>query len=100
MDLPVIEPDGPHCSLSVDALEARLEEWREVMERALRREQPREGLTVAHYPRDAALRARIDELIAAESTCCPFLRFQVTEAGGELRVALEHPADFSLLAGR
>jgi hypothetical protein len=91
---------GAHCSLSPEALDTRLDDWREVMRSALRREQPRDGLTVAHYPRDVALRARIDELIAAESTCCPFLRFEVTETDEELRVALEHPPEFNLLAAR
>lgn len=100
MDLPVLGADGPHCTLSTDALESRLTDWREVMRQALRREQPREGVTVADYPHEPALRARLDALIAAEGECCTFLRFDVEEREEFVRLTLHHPPEFDLRAGR
>ena len=100
MDLPVLGADGPHCTLSPAALEQRLEDWREVMRQALRREQPHEGVTVADYPHEPALRARIDTLIAAEGECCTFLHFDVEEHDEFVRLTLHHPPEFNLLAAR
>jgi len=100
MDLPVLGEDGPHCTLSPAALEQRLQDWRAVMERALRSEQARDGVTVADYPHEPALRARIDTLIAAEGECCAFLRFDIEERDEFLRLTLHHPPEFNLLAVR
>lgn len=88
---------GPHCTLGLDALPARLGQWEEVARRALRHTRPRPGVSVADYPNEPELRARLEELIAAERSCCSFLDFTLDEHGDELRVTLRHPEGFTLL---
>ena len=89
--------DGAHCTLNPDTLAARLEQWRDVASRAVHRSRPEPGITVADYPNEPDLRARMDELIAAEAECCSFLRFALEEDGDLLRVTLSHPPDFALM---
>lgn len=93
----VVYPDGPHCTLTLDALPARLGQWEEVERRAVARARPRPDLSVSDYPNDAELRARLEELIAAEQACCSFLEFTLEEHGDVLRLTLRHPEGFTLL---
>jgi hypothetical protein len=47
---------------------------------------------VATYP--LAIRAELEELIAAEAECCSFLVFELKETGGDVELRLEFPPEF------
>ena len=43
------------------------------------------------FRNDAVIRARLDTIVAAESVCCAFLDFDLSESGAELRLAITAP---------
>jgi hypothetical protein len=89
-------PDTPiACSLSADELPVRLAEMRAIGKDALL------GVTAEgalRFCADARTRARLDAVITAESECCPFLRFELAEAGGELVLSVSAPEGAEPLA--
>jgi hypothetical protein len=87
-------PDLPiACTLTSDDLTARL---------ALIEALSADGL-LDRTPTDAGLRVRLRDtpdveqrtraLVAAESTCCPFLDFDLRREGGDLLLDITGPAD-------
>jgi hypothetical protein len=76
------------CSLSAAELSARLAEMRAIGTDALLDVSP-DG--VLRFRADEQTRERLEGIIAAESQCCSFLRFDLTEQGGELRLAVTGP---------
>ena len=89
-------PDAPiACSLSADELPVRLAEMRALGKEALLGVSSEGAL---RFRADANTRARLDDIIAAESQCCPFLRFELAEAGGELVLCVTAPEGAEPLA--
>jgi hypothetical protein len=76
------------CSLSAAELSARLAEMRAIGNDALLGADP-DGLL--RFRADRQTRERLEGVIAAESQCCSFLRFDLTEQGGELRLSVTAP---------
>jgi hypothetical protein len=50
-----------------------------------------EAWTRLRFRHDPAIRARVETIIAAESTCCAFLGFELSEAKDAIVVTLEAP---------
>jgi hypothetical protein len=91
-----MSPDTPiACSLSADELPARLAEMRAIGKDALLGLTPEGAL---RFRADAKTRVRLDAIVAAESQCCPFLRFDLAEAGAELVLSVAAPEGAEPLA--
>jgi hypothetical protein len=69
------------CSLSAEELPARLAEMRAIGRDALLAVTLEGAL---RFSGDDATRQRLETIIAAESQCCPFLRFELADDRGEL----------------
>jgi hypothetical protein len=83
------------CSLSAAELSKRLEEMSAVGRDALLGVLPDGTL---RFRADERTRERLDRIIAAESLCCSFLRFDLAEESGELRLAVTAPEGAEPLA--
>ena len=76
------------CTLTADELPDRLDSARQLGERAL------VGLDVSERRallRFDGARESVDALVAAESKCCSFLAFAVTETGEEIELEILTP---------
>jgi len=79
------------CSLTAAEMSTRLSEMRAVGERALLSSQSTgEGALLRLRP-GAQTRARIEELVAAEKECCPFLDFELSEREDALELTIRSP---------
>jgi hypothetical protein len=85
------------CSLSQDALASRIDEWRALGARAVRR-RTRPGVLTTVLPRTDAIIASLHSLIAAEAACCSFLTFDVRERDDEIELQLRYPEGFDVEA--
>ncbi len=74
------------CSLSGPELADRMSEWDKLRDEALIEETTMEQRVVARYERREDVVLRLRALIAAEASCCPFLRFELVEDGDVLRL--------------
>ncbi len=83
VDLPIA------CTLSAEQLSARVAEIAALGRDALI--ETDENLTV-RLRNDPETRARLAAIIAAESKCCAFLGFDVSESHDELRLTISAPA--------
>jgi hypothetical protein len=76
------------CSLSADELPKRLAEISAIGNDALLSISPEGTL---RFRADQPTRERLEAIIAAESRCCSFLHFRLTEESGELVLAVTAP---------
>jgi len=84
-----MNPDTPiACSLSADELPKRLAEIGAIGKDALMSVSPDGTL---RFRADAATRDRLEAIIAAESRCCSFLSFDLSEDAGELALTIVAP---------
>jgi hypothetical protein len=82
------------CTLSPDAQTVRLAEIRTLLHQAsLGAERLPDGVIVQFSKTDAT-RAALDRLIAAESDCCSFLSFDLSEEETALRLVIHSPHSF------
>jgi hypothetical protein len=72
------------CDMSTarDTPDARLAEYRELFERALRGRERRADGVVLRF--DAAARGQVEDLAGREHACCPFADYRVEIAGDEV----------------
>lgn len=75
------------CALGGPELEGRIQEWRQLVDKAEGREEIPGGLRLT-FPATAELTGRLASLAAAEQGCCPFFDFtlHLTPAAVELTV--------------
>lgn len=84
------------CSLSADELPSRLAKIRAVGKDALLSTSSDGAL---HFRADKTTRGRLlEEISAAESLCCPFLRFDLRQRGGALVLSIGAPDEAEPLA--
>jgi hypothetical protein len=89
-------PDPPiACSLSADEFPIRLEQMRAVGRDSLL-SVSRDG--ALRFRADDTTRGRLQDIIAAESRCCPFLAFDPREVDSELRLSITAPEGAKPLA--
>ena len=67
------------CSLGSAELADRVSEWRSLRADALSAETVRDGVVVAVFARSPDVMRRLQALIKAEASCCPFLGFKLRE---------------------
>jgi hypothetical protein len=81
------------CTLGPDALQGRVEEWRQVLDAALARESIDGGWRVS-FADDPALAGRIADLSVREQRCCAFFTFDLAMHGqGEVHLEIRAPED-------
>ena len=89
-------PETPiACSLSAEELPARLAQIRAIGDDALI------GVTsegTLRFRAGDTIRERLEAIIAAESRCCSFLRFELAEHDGELVLSVTAPEGAEPLA--
>jgi hypothetical protein len=78
--------DGAACSLSGDELRERLEEWQALRDRAVQVELTGDGALLRLAPDEPI--ASVADLIARESGCCAFYRFDLRVAGPDRSLAI------------
>jgi hypothetical protein len=76
----------------LDAMRARIGEWKAVIGRATRRE-PAEGGVTLVYDHDPAVTVELARLAAAEFACCSFFTFTLTVAPEGMRFAVTAPPE-------
>src|SRR5918996_6598737 len=84
-----MQPQTPiACTLSAEDRAAQIAAARELGERALvdLEVSGRRALLRFHGKRE-----RIDDLVAAESECCPFFEFATTGGGGDIELEIRAP---------
>ncbi|HWC14219.1 MAG TPA: hypothetical protein VG929_06460 [Actinomycetota bacterium] len=84
------EPTG--CTLGSDELVERVSAWRDITSHAISRHVEADRVTSV-YPKDADLLARLQRLIAAEASCCSFLKFTIEQRAEDILVQLTFPED-------
>ena len=83
------------CSLSAEELPKQLAEMSAIGNDALLSVSPEGTL---HFRGDQPTRERLEAIIAAESRCCSFLRFELSEENGQLLLAVTAPEGAEPLA--
>ena len=94
------EPSTPlaiACTLDGAAMSDRLAEIAALGSDALVDRQVRPGLATLRFAAREGVRERVDAIVAAESTCCAFLRFDVSEEPGAIVVRVATPEDAQVL---
>jgi MerR family copper efflux transcriptional regulator len=76
------------CSLDSEERPRRLRQIRAVGEDSFLSVSPEGRL---RFRADEATRKRLEDIVAAESRCCPFLGFDLSEDGGELMLTISAP---------
>lgn len=85
--------DDLACALQPGEMRDRLAQWRALAVEAVGRVgEP--GRVSSRYPRKPNIATRLEALIKAESECCPFLEFTVTNDGDFIEVAVHYPPEF------
>lgn len=78
-----MEPSTPvACTLDAGALAGRRAEWRRLAASALRESAEIPGGVRLTFDGGAGVAARLRGLVAAESVCCGFARWDVAESDG------------------
>lgn len=83
------------CSLSAEEMPKRLAEMRAIGNDALLSVTPEGTL---RFRADQSTRDRLEAIIAAESQCCAFLRFDLSEESDELTLIITAPEGAERLA--
>jgi NAD(P)H-dependent flavin oxidoreductase YrpB (nitropropane dioxygenase family) len=94
----MIDPRPIACSLGAGDLQARLKEISAIGDEALICHQDEAGGHVLRFRADATTRRRLQEIVAAESACCPFLELELTEHEGQLVLRVAAPEEAGPIA--
>jgi hypothetical protein len=86
-ELPIV------CSLRADDLRRRLDEIAALGAERLKGQAADGDARVLRFHSDPDTRRRLEEIVAAEARCCPFLDLSVYEAEGDLILRLAAPAE-------
>ena len=85
MDLPIA------CNLDAEQLQDRLAELKAIGRTSLRRVERTSQRARLRFARADAVRERLDEIVEAESRCCAFMDFELSEAGDEIVMTISVP---------
>lgn len=86
------------CSLDAGATQDRLAEIAAVGAISLIRREPAGGRHLLHFRPEPGTRGRLEAIVAAEASCCPFLDLSLEERHGELLLTVTAPAQGAELA--
>lgn len=76
------------CSLDPDDLQRRLDEIAELAAESLSSPETESDHHLLRFRNDAETRRRLEELVAAEARCCPFLDLTLTHSDDELMLSV------------
>ncbi len=76
------------CSLGASDLKQRLAEIAAIVEESLIGQETDGGRHALRFRADAGTRKQLEEIVAAEAECCPFLDLTLEEQGGELILSI------------
>jgi hypothetical protein len=79
------------CTLSPADMPQRAAEIRALGRDALLGVERSEARAILRFRRDAAVRARVEAIVGAESKCCPFIAFDLADAEDAIVLTLEAP---------
>ena len=85
--------DELSCALPSSEMLPRIAKWQALSVEAVSRVTG-PGRVSSRYPRTADIASRLEELIEAESECCPFLEFTVTNDGDFIEAELRFRPEF------
>jgi hypothetical protein len=80
----VNDPNPIACTLGESDLRQRLDEVAALGADSLIGHESEDGVHALRFRRDDATRRRLEEISAAEASCCSFLELSISERGGEL----------------
>jgi hypothetical protein len=86
------------CSLGADALGRRLAQIAALGSESLLSRSSKGETRVLRFRSDPQTRRRLEEIVAAEARCCPFLDLDITDEGDELALRITAPRDAAPLA--
>ncbi|MBS1881589.1 MAG: hypothetical protein JSS97_01370 [Actinobacteria bacterium] len=82
------------CSLDASGMKDRLERLRSIGADALVEvEEPSERSALLRFRPDAGTRTSLEEVVAAERACCPFLDLRLTDRGGLVELGIAAPPE-------
>jgi MerR family transcriptional regulator, copper efflux regulator len=92
------DPKPVACSLGASELQTRLRETATVGAASLIAHDEDAGRHTLRFRADSKTRHKLEEIVAAEGECCPFLDLDLTERDGELVLTLVAPAEGQSIA--
>lgn len=81
------------CSLSADDYAERLAQVERLGRRAFVSATARPGGADITLRDEAGIRQEVDAIVAAETSCCPFLTFSTGEAGDSIVLSIDGPVE-------
>jgi mercuric ion transport protein len=97
MDHSPEKTNGVACVLDGHAYRTRLARIHALMDQALIARERFELAVRMRFRRDAGVEADLEELVALERTCCPFLVFAIEKLSGEMVLTISGPENASAL---
>jgi hypothetical protein len=85
------------CTLGANDYRRRLDEVRALGDAALIDTESEPGRAVLRFAASAGIRARVDNIVAAEAECCSFLTMTVTDEPDVVVLTIEAPRDAALV---
>jgi hypothetical protein len=89
----VTDPQPLACTLDENALRQRLEQIAALGAEALIAHEEAGGTHTLRFRRDDETRRQLEQIVAAEASCCSFLDLTVDERDGELILVVEAPGE-------
>ena len=81
------------CSLGAADYRKRLEQIRAIGREALVGAEDRDDAVRLVFDDDASIRARLEEIVAAEAACCPFLDLQIGQSPEGITLTIAAPPE-------
>ena len=81
------------CSLSAGDYRERLEQIRAIGREALIGAEDGDGAVRLVFADDAPIRAQLEDIVAAEAACCPFLDLQIGQSPEGITLTIAAPPE-------
>jgi len=90
--IPTSQAPAIACSLEPGSAQERIARWQALADRALESAARTGDGAVQRYSREPSVEQELEELIALEGRCCPFLSFELRRRADALELAIRGPA--------
>jgi hypothetical protein len=94
----VTDPNPIACTLGTSQLRQRLDEIAALGAESLLGHELEDGAHTLRFHRDDRTRRQLEEIVAAEARCCPFLDLSINESEDDLVLAIAAPEGGDQLA--
>ena len=92
------DPKPIACTLGKSDLRQRLEEIATLGAKSLLGHEIKDGTHTLRFRNDGSTRRQLEQIVAAETECCPFLELEIDERDQALLLALAAPDDGRFVA--